>query len=259
MGELVNIDDESSSMLRALKDTPIDGIGNAINTMALGTSMGFVRREIADTTSYTAVITDKIKANGTGTDALFVKILDGKWYEAVLSCKESHTHGDDCYDFVWYEKCTLVNHTHSSSCLTDCTTKEHSHSTDVEIEGVNYLKVTGLNAKMANLTVQTMGGNAFVEIVDELSMRDLIDSGVLTFDEEEKYKLAIMSGCGCSSCNLAGYIAYKATPIGSSTTPAQDYFNSCHSTMSEEERITHRDQWQDCTLNAFISALLGGI
>lgn len=257
LGELVNIDDESSSMLRALKDTPIDGIGNAINTMALGTSMGFVRREIADTTSYTAVITDKIKANGTGTDALFVKELDGKWYEAVLSCKDSHTHGDDCYDFVWYEKCTLVDHTHSSSCPTDCTTKEHSHSTDVEIEGEKYLKVTGLNAKMANLTVQTMGGNAFVEIVDGLSMRDLIDSGVLTFDEEEKYKLAIMSGC-CSSCNLSGYIMYKTTHT-SSTTPAQDYFNSCHSTMSEEERITHRDQWQDCTLNDFITNLLNGI
>ncbi len=254
LGELVDVE-SGSPMLKALKDTPIDGIGNAINTMALGTSMGFVRREIDVTTGYTTIDTiTTVKTNGT----TIVKELDEKWYEAVLSCKDTttgKTHDESCYDFVWYEE-----------CKGDC---GHTYEQHIELtETINGVKVTGLNAKMANLTVQTMGGNAFVEIVNGLSMRDMIDSGVLTFNNEEKYKLAIMFGCNehsingeitSFSCNMAGYFAYK---INNSGATAEEFYKKCHNITNESlttQQLEHRDQWQDCTLDEFISALLSGI
>ena len=267
LGELVDIDDTSSSMLKALKDTPINGIGTAINGIALGTSMGYVRNEITNITSYTThVVADQVMANGTDpSSAHFVKELDNTWYEAVFGCKDTHEHTADCYDFVWYEK-----------CAEGCTDDTHAHAHAV-IDSAKHVKVGGLNAKMSNLTVGNMGGEKIIAIIQNLSMRDMIDSGVLTFNDEQKFKLAIMFGCSDTEhqftktiafsakvykCNIGDYLMYKTT---NTSVTAEIYYRKTHSidedtsTKLTEEQLVHRDKWQDCTLNEFINALLNGI
>ena len=270
LGELISVDENSSAMLKALSDTPINGIATAIDSIALGTSMGFVRREIADTSSYTEIIVG-IKHDGEK----FAKLYDGAWCEAVFSCtNEECSHlNTDCYGYVWYEECQLAEHTHTEpTCGTagnwTCEKEEHSHTTDIVIDGVNYKKVGGLNAKMSNLTVGNMGGQAVVDIVTGLSMRDMMDSGILTFAEEEQYKLAILFGCtDCKftantllgarefSCDIKSYFEYTIT-AGSIT--AKDFFLKAHQNFTGD-LTEHRDQWQDCTLTAFIKIMLGNM
>lgn len=271
LGELVELDENSSSMLQALKDTPINGIATAIDGMALGTSMGFVRREMDDTSYTTTVIADVVKTDG----ANFVKKHDGVWCEATTSCEESHAHTADCFDYVWYEKCKLDEHNHSASCAEPCEIEKHNHTTDTVIDGANHQKVGGLNAKMANLTIGNMNGQAVVDIVTELSMRDMIDSGILNFTEEEKFKLAILFGCNDADhkvtymftdfqCNLAGYFAYNATMTSTSqpTLTTEQFYRKAHGIADgvdlTDEQLAHRDVWQDCTLTEFIEALLAG-
>ena len=289
LGELISIDNNSSAMLKALSDTPINGIATAINSMALGTSMGFVRRKITDTSAYVTAIFDNVKTDG----ANFVRLHDGTWYESTFSCQkevhthtepdcgtagnwtcktEAHTHNCDCYGYVWYEECKLAEHTHEPTCGTAgnwiCETEAHSHTTDIAIDGVNYKKVGGLNAKMSNLTVGNMGGQAVIDIVTGLSMRDMMDSGILTFAEEEQYKLAILFGCpDCKftantllgakefSCDIKSYFEYTIT-AGSIT--AKDFFLKAHQNFTGD-LTEHRDQWQDCTLTDFIKIMLGNM
>ena len=118
---------------------------------------------------------------------------------------------------------------------------------------------------MSNLTVGSMDSNAVLDIVTGLSMRDMIDSGILTFDEEEQYKLAILFGCtDCKftantllgakefSCDIKSYFEYTIT-AGNIT--AKDFFLKAHQNFTGD-LTEHRDQWQDCTLTDFITAML---
>ncbi len=256
LGELVEMDENSSAMLKALKDTPINNIATAIDGMALGTSMGFVRREV-NVDTYTTAIDTNVKATSADyATAKFAKQLDGKWYQASFDCKDTHTHNSNCFGYVWYQKCA------------DGCTESHEH---VAIDGANHSMVSGLNAKMSNLTVGNMGGTALVDIVTGLSMKDMMDSGILTFTEEEKFKLAVLFGCEESThktqllmqdfgCNLSDYFTYNAlcTTTSRPTVDVEEYYKLTHGITGDltAEQLAHRDVWQNCTLTEFISALL---
>ena len=257
LGELVDLDSDSSAMLKALKDTPINGIANAIDGMALGTAMGYARHEVA-IGHYPVTVVDGVKATTADYATAQCAKLDGViWYDAKLDCKESHTHTSDCFGYIWYQKCA------------DGCAESHTH---VTIDGANHSEVTGLNAKMSNLTVDGLGGTAVVDIVTDLSMKDMMESGILTFTEEEKYKLAVLFGCDETThktqymsqdfgCNLGGYFGYNALygsmNSGASVT-VEEYYKLTHGITGDltEEQLAHRDVWQNCTLTEFISALL---
>ena len=262
LGELVAIDENSSGMLQALKDTPINGIGSAINSVALGTSMGFVRREMDDTSYTTNIIVEGsnivVKSNGVE----FVKLLDGTWYQAEFACKQAHTHNADCYGYVWYQ-----------ACKADCGHESQEH---IVINQANHTRVDGLNAKMSNLTVGNMDGQSVINIVTALSMKDMMDSGILNFDEDQKFKLAILFGCDDTEhkvtffgtefdCTLAGYFSYNATMTAASrpTLTIDQFYKRAHGITDDatltDEQLAHRDVWQECTLTEFIDALLAGI
>ncbi|MBQ9125380.1 MAG: hypothetical protein IJY13_01840, partial [Clostridia bacterium] len=245
------------AMLKALKDTPINGIANAIDGMALGTAMGYARHKV-DVATYTIAVGSNVKADSTDYATAQCAKLDGViWYDAKLDCKESHIHTSDCFGYIWYQKCA------------DGCAESHTH---VTIDGANHSEVTGLNAKMSNLTVDGLGGTAVVDIVTDLSMKDMMESGILTFTEEEKYKLAVLFGCEETThktqymmqdfgCNLGGYFGYNVLygqmNSGASVT-AKEYYKLTHGVTGDltEDQIAHRDAWQNCTLTEFITALL---
>ncbi len=234
MGELITINDESSSMLKALKDTPINDISSAIDGMALGTSMGFERN---------------------------------------LTCTETHSHDAGCYESdadgknVWYEcKDTTEGHTHVAIGQTESC----------------YTKVTGLNAKMSNLTIGNMSGQALVDIVTSLTMGDMIDSEILVFSPEDEYKLSILycQNAGHThstatiptptppyskpcACTLTEFIVYSSTNSTDSTT-AQAFYEACHTSFgtlndSNTDYVNHRDAWKQQTFSSFISTLMDSI
>ena len=258
LGELVDLDSDSSAMLKALKDTPINGIANAIDGMALGTAMGYARHEVA-LGHYPIPVVDGVKATSADYTTAQCAKLDGViWYDAKFDCKKSHDHTSDCFGYVWYQKCA------------DGCAESHTHTT---IDGADHIEVTGLNAKMSNLTVKSMGeGNAIVGIVTDLSMKDMMESGILTFTEEEKYKLAVLFGCEETThktqymsqdfgCNLGGYFGYNALYgqlNGGASVTVEEYYKLTHGITGAltEEQLAHRDVWQNCTLTEFISALL---
>ena len=261
LGELVDLDSDSSAMLKALKDTPINGIANAIDGMALGTAMGYARHEVA-IGHYPVTVVDGVKATSADYTTAQCAKLDGViWYDAKFDCKKSHDHTSDCFGYVWYQKCA------------DGCAESHTHTT---IDGADHIEVTGLNAKMSNLTVKSMGeGNAIVGIVTDLSMKDMMESGILTFTEEEKYKLAVLFGCEETThktqymsqdfgCNLGGYFGYNALYgqlNGGASVTVEEYYKLTHGITGAltEEQLAHRDVWQNCTLTEFISALLAGL
>ena len=92
----------------------------------------------------------------------------------------------------------------------------------------------------------------------------MMDSGILTFTEEEQYKLAILFGCDeyttyfgqQFACNMGGFLTYKAMVNKSIT--AKEFFELTHSAYSGDI-IEHRDIWQDCTLTDFIKIMLGNM
>lgn len=257
LGELVDLDADSSAMLKALKDTPINGIANAIDGMALGTAMGYARHEVA-LGHYPITVVDGVKATTADYATAQCAKLDGViWYDAKFDCKQTHDHTSECFGYVWYQKCA------------DGCAESHTH---VTIDGANHSEVTGLNAKMSNLTVDGLGGTAVVDIVTDLSMKDMMESGILTFTEEEKYKLAVLFGCEETThktqymsqdfgCNLGGYFSYNVLYgqlNGGASVTVEEYYKLTHGITGDltEEQLAHRDLWQNCTLTEFISALL---
>ncbi len=88
-----------------------------------------IKREIIDVSDYTtdSVTTDSVVTVKANADGKFVKLDDGKWYEAKLTCSttsESHEHSNTCYDFVLYIE-----------CATGCANARHEH---VDIDGTTY-------------------------------------------------------------------------------------------------------------------------
>lgn len=210
-----------NSILDALQDTPIMEIGNEINNLKMGVVLGYTKGD---------------KLHDTAT------------------CKETHEHNENCYDYVWYE------------------------------DKAKNVIVKGLNAKIANKTIKDMSGAGLTEIATGLTIGDLIDSGMMNLgdteaaQEENSYKLSIIY-CGDNEhtfdgeitiwgvpssktwqCTLADYLSYSAT---NSNATAKEFWLKCHGAENEAdltaEQLEHRDDWQDLTLTRFISTLLSAI
>lgn len=208
---------------------------------------------------------EKITDIGDKISALKMGVALG-YVNAPICGDNSHTHVDGCYG--WLEECKADNH---DNC-------DH-----IEIDGKNYVKVKGLSAKIADLTVSAMGeGNAIGNITENLTIGDLIDSGMMNIGGESNYyKFALLSatcdktaeatathtfsyGGQTFGCNFQDFMAYSAAyklTNPNATVTAQSYWEKCHEgvTMTETEKAEHRDQWKNSTLNEFMTRLLSAI
>lgn len=256
LGEVINT--EGSTLLSELSDVKIGELGTELNNLYVGTAMGYHRKEAAS--DYAPNDSDRVRNTSSvyiydnGGETVYYKYhaRKDKYYVAQLTCVEkdrAHVHDDNCYGYIWYN-CESAEHAHNDDCV-----------------------VRGLNGKMANLSMNELSNGELDNILRSLTMRDLIDSGILNLnDDDSAYKFAIIF-CGennhsCNGddpahkCTLSGYFAYQTQFVGSdNTATAQDFWLHTHNYANEgeldENGIAHRDAWEDTSLTEFINKLLG--
>lgn len=140
---------------------------------------------------------------------------------------------------VWYER-----------CKTGC---GHSAGQHVRLEGETgyFTPAKGINAKMANMTLSNlMTGQGMTSIVSEFTVREMQDSGILSFTEQDEYKLDVIFD-STGECSLADYFMQRAT---NSALTAKQYYQSKHG-----DDQTTRGEWKDVKLSVFFKKLLQAI
>ncbi|MDE7454727.1 MAG: hypothetical protein K2M64_02740, partial [Clostridia bacterium] len=102
-------------------------------------------------------------------------------------------------------------------------------------------------------------GKGITQIAKDLTIGELIDSGMMELSgEESEYKYALIycsNENNCGKCSLLGYFAYNVNGDKN----VKDYWNNAHSNMNEDELVTHKNEWKDLTLTEFMNMLLGAI
>ena len=203
-------------LLSNFADTKINELGDAFDDLYMGTVSGLYRKAV-DVSTYTTVIDDKVKVK----DGNYAKVsLDGTWYEAKLSCNTSDPHSENCFEFVWYI---------DESCNT---------------------KATGINSAVANISLGSFEANTLSDVLESLTVKDFIDDGILTFDEEIQGKLSVLF---CEHGGSAtGYATYVISHYGATY---KDYLDSIH-TDDVAEYQEDLDAWQNLAIKDFINALI---
>ena len=326
LGEVLGESD--NAILKELSDVKISELSSKLNDIYLGSAMGYNRKETADLESYVNTVLTDVKADNANNYVRF----DGKtWYEAELTCNETHAHTVECYGYIWYDQSdkpadgvtkafvnnkisddiagtvnnltlrklgikgnTILNQlqdtkiTEIGDAISDMKLgtvmgyiksddgKWYTHNCGITDENHEHgdecytKEVTGLNAKMSNMTMANFSnGDGLTNIVATLTVKELIDSGMLSLGdtdakaEENSYKFAIIY-CGQDdetedhNCTLQGYAL--AHQLGTS---AKDYWLKCHGVTDESalstDQIRHRDYWQGQQLSSFIQTLLDAI
>ncbi|MCH5151309.1 MAG: hypothetical protein J1F65_01470 [Clostridiales bacterium] len=135
--------------LKALKDTKIRDLGNAIEEMYIGSFLGYERNQVnKDGYSEVDGLSDVMQNDGKYI------IKDGKvWYEAKLNCNETsdeHSHGRTCFDFVWYS-CGL-EHEHNDECVAD-----------------------SLIGKMASMKIKDLSADSLKNVLYDTTLNEIID------------------------------------------------------------------------------------
>ena len=203
-------------LLSNFADTKINELGDAFDDLYMGTVSGLYRKAV-DVSTYTNVIDDKVKVK----DGNYAKVsLDGTWYEAKLSCNTSELHSENCFEFVWYI---------DESCNT---------------------KATGINSAVANISLGSFDANTLSDVLESLTVKDFIDDGILTFDEEIQGKLSVLF---CEHGGSAtGYATYVISHYGATY---KDYLDSIH-TDDVAEYQEDLDAWQNLAIKDFINELI---
>ena len=244
-------------LLNELKDVKIKDLSSELNSLYVGTAMGYFRLEAEGFDTAVGGISGLYSKTDGGN--VYYALFDAdknKKFNAQLICVDKsseHTHTAACYGYVWYEcnSSGTEGHTHSSSCATS---------------------VKGLNAKMSNLTLQGLSGNEISKILAGLTLGDLSESGILTgIEGENVYKLAIITcknenhKCnGHSSylvtthtCTIKDYVAYSAEQTANGGQPsAKDFWLDTHGGIEDDE---HLNAWKNLAVAEFMNELLNAL
>ncbi|MCM1043659.1 MAG: hypothetical protein NC350_05625 [Corallococcus sp.] len=151
MGDTV----DGNSILKSLADTDIGSLGNAMNSLYIGQIMGYERKsaENADLYTQTIVAVDSQAVVKSNTNGNYIKIQDGTWYNAAISCTDSHAHTADCFAVIWY---------------TDGTSA-----------------ADGITKALVNMQVTDLTGNGLQSAINNLTLTDVLgeenlQSGILS-------------------------------------------------------------------------------
>lgn len=218
--EDIGIDCTNNNILTSLRTVPLSGISREINDMKLGVVLGYVKKECSVPEGYSEIV----YSDG---EYIYVQHTDGKYYHARLNCKNtSHysaeLHNRQCYEFVWYESLSPL------------------------------VEAKGINGKMSNTSIADLGNGGLTSVVKDMTVGDLIDSGMMNLTEDDMYKLDIIfdDTSVTPHCTLKDYTIYRTT----TGRDAKSYYQSVH--QNDE---TYRGSWKKLKLQEFISALLRAI
>ncbi len=276
--------DNVPSMLGSIKDTPISEIGTAMDGLKLGEVMGYTLEggiwydcdtEHAHGTGCTvvdgingALVDIKVGELGNGdtlknaVNTLTLAELGIGSGNAMLEAVGNVPLLEVGNEINNLQMGVAMGYTLQGSTWYNCTTN-HTHGTGCTV-------VDGVNAKIASLKVNEMG-NGLNGVMTSLTIGDLVDSGMMTLEEENQYKLDIIFcndnthtttvtvpivGTSTVACNLAGYLQWKNV---NATGTAKQFFEECHSDLTAQQIEQHRGQWKACTLDNFVNGLLGAI
>lgn len=265
-------DKEVSGIVKALVNSKVGNVSTSIETMTLG-EMGIGGDPENPNRILDGLQDTKINKIGGAINEMKMATVLG--YEKNYTCESTdpdHKHTDAC-GYVWIAECTS-NHEKPT---------DHLESDHITIKGKTYYKVKGLNAKIANYTLKDMTGDTLTDIALNLTIGELIDSGMISLGEdaneakENEYKLSLLfsteetqhgfsekvymhemsAGKQSFSCNLVDYGKYKACD-GKANTTTKQYWDKCHlnSGLSEEALKAHTEKWKGLTLKNFVSELL---
>ena len=246
LGEVINVN--GNLLLGELADVKIGDLSEELSELYVGTAMGYFRRETDEELTRVEGFDNLYALYGEDGSATYYKYEAKKdaYFHAQLSCAKktnNHTHNDDCYNFVWY-KCTRQSkHSkHDANCME---------------------QINGLNGKMANLSIDDLANDVMDELLGELTIGDLIDSGMITFDkkdeEENFYKFAVMC-CDDDEhdCTMSQYFVYRAMQKNPANVTAKEFWMHAHGANDESEiDVEHRDAWRSLSLDEFISNVFG--
>ena len=272
------------TMLASIKDTPISDIGTAMDGLKLGEVMGY---KLQGTTWYDCATDHTHGAGCTLVDGINGALVDiqigelgnadtlknavNKLTLSELGIGSGNAMLEAVGNVPLLEVGNEINnlqmgvamgYTLEGGVWYDCDT-DHTH-------GPGCTTVEGVNAKIASLKVNEMG-SGLNGVMTSLTIGDLVDSGMMTLEEENQYKLDIIFcndnthtttvtvpfvGTTTVACDLAGFLQWKN--VNASGT-AKQFFEECHSGLTEEEIEQHRGKWKACTLDNFVNGLLGAI
>ncbi len=286
----------TNGLIAELAGVKVSEIGTAVNDVQLGSALNY-HKVVATPSGATQVTGNVYKAGGK------YYILDGgKYFEAELTCDNTHTHTAACYACVWYDG-SDVKVSGVTKAIVNLTLNDMSNSStlknainglklnDIVTAGDNkvlqsigdakvselgdklnklqmgevfgYYKmadgnwykdaagtdpVKGINAKLAGLTLETLGaGEGVMSIMTGLTMGDLVDSGILTLTEQNEYKLDIMYDLS-GQCNIGEYLVNKFSMT------AKAYYESKHGTDQ-----TYRGYWKAQKIGDVLNEMLSSL
>lgn len=226
-----NITEPVSGIVTAFVNSKVGGVNNTLQTITLG-EMGIG----GDNRVLSALQDTPIKELGGAINNLEMAI--------VLGYKKQYTCG------------SIISSSHPS----------HASCPYIWVND-NGEQAKGLNAKIADKTVKDLTGDTLTQIALDLTIGDLIDSGMIELGEEEKYKLNIlfcqdhdtfngtitiqgMSINKTFKCTMPDYLTYSA----SNNTNAKEYYYKFASHQAQDNACERT--WMDLRLKDFVKELL---
>lgn len=274
LGDVIEINGESSLLLRNLKDKKLDNISGAIDDLTI--------KEVIEVDPSSPKLLQTLANKNTKISELGTAMNDLKLSDVIdtsgnpiLRSLEGSNINNLGNDLNGVQMGTVLNYTKIAAG--ECTTSGHSYGAHWHDDANNEVK--GVYAKIADMTIEeisttdTEGNSGLEKIMLDLSLGDLVDSGIMDIGTgdvrtQNEYKLRIMT---CNdpvnhsfkysgttfNCNLAGFFSYKAAlQIRGETCTAEEFYNKTHGTEADKAQCL--DLWKNVHVKDFMSSLLGG-
>ncbi len=253
LGDVLTLDN-ANGLLKELAEVKIGDLSSELDAIYVGIAMNYKRKEMAVSKDSLGLVVadetesrarkDKIYKDKSDPSKLYY--YDTKheiFYEAQLCCLHESEHAEgghtfSCYGFVWYE------------CSYPADTEGHEHGVDTEGDSYTCKIVVGLNGKLANLRIDELNGTHMSDLAKSLTIRDLMDSGMLDLQPDNIALLSIMFDKDCpKGCSFSDYLINgKGDPV--------TYWQNKHGSAPDDE---HGLGWENELLVNFINSLLGMI
>ena len=232
--EVINIDN-ANGLFKELGDVKIGNLSKELDALYVGVAMGYNRVQVnneqfdGDNKLSFTIVNDTSEIHTDGNqiwiynkndgkepvkDQLyyFYDALRNKYYVAQLNCSTTHESSEQypngehiftCYGYMWLD-CNL-------DYDKDGNKTDHVHSAE------ECVHAKGLNAKIANLRIDELSGGKLTKIATSLTMGDLIESEMLSSDNEAKLNI-VFDGESWKNLQLNDFIDAILSKVASTST-----------------------------------------
>lgn len=225
--------DNIPAMLAPLADVTVANLSTAIDGLHLGGVLGYVRQDVQKTADNTTEIDGgKVLQTANG----FAKKDGKKYYEAELTCAESHDHTADCYEFVWYAECDKGDHTGSA---THTVNGYECQERTIDGKTGYFVRAGGIVGKLA---AKTVGGLSDVnDIITSSTLYDVLGDDVPSMLDSIKYEPIGSLQNALDKLYLGDALGYVKAKVDENDYPATKFENV--KTNGNDVAIKSGDNW----------------